>query len=279
MIIEAYKPGTPSWVDLMAPDQDAAIAFYNTLFGWDALRSGPEMGDYAMCMKSDQPVAGIGVLAHDAGFPSAWTTYISTDDVDATVAAATENGGQVVAPVMTVEGEGQKPGRMAIIADPTGAVFGVWEPHDHKGSGLANEPGSFGWNELHSRDPEVSRAFLGAVFGYEWKKMDRAPMDYYLAQVDGRDVFGAMEIPQGMPPETPSNWMTYFVVTDTDSAVATVVANGGTALSEPMDTPFGRMAVVSDPGGAPFCVIQPAPMADPEAELDSRTDERRDIRG
>lgn len=255
MIIESYKAGTPSWVDLMTSDQDAAIAFYADLFGWQIVKSGPDMGNYAMCMKDGQSVAGIGVLPDDAQWPPSWTTYISTDDTDAVVAAALASGGQVMAPAMTVEGGGQVSGRMAILADPAGGVFGVWEPHEHKGSGLANEPGSFAWNELLSRDPQASRDFLTALFGYEWKPMENSPMEYFSAKVGDGEVFGVMEMLPNMPEGVPSYWNTYFAVDDADDAVARAVASGGTLLSKPTDTPFGRMAVIEDPQGASFSIV------------------------
>ncbi len=257
MIVESYSAGTPSWVDLMTSDQDSAIDFYADLFGWQIMRSGPEMGNYAMCMKNDQPVAGIGPLPDDAPIPAAWTTYIAVDDVDATVALVADAGGQVIAPAMTVEGEGQKPGRMAVIADPAGGVFGIWQAMDHKGSGLANEPGAFTWNELMSRDPQASRDFLAALFGYEWEAMP--PMEgmvYHVAKLGDRGVAGVGSMPEQIPPEVPSFWQAYFAVEDTDDAVARAVASGATMMAEPFDSPFGRMAVLSDSEGASFSVIK-----------------------
>ncbi|MFZ1855020.1 MAG: VOC family protein [Candidatus Nanopelagicales bacterium] len=255
MIIESYTAGTPSWVDLMTSDQDAAIAFYGDLFGWQALKSGPEMGNYAMCMKGDHTVAGIGVVPDDQSFPPSWTTYISVDDADAVVAAALAAGGQVMAPAMTIEGGGQVSGRMAVLADPSGGVFGIWEPHDHRGSGLANEPGSFAWNELLSLDPQGSRDFLATVFGYEWEAMENSPMEYFSGQVDGRAVLGVMGMPPNMPDAVPSHWNTYFAVADADDVAARAVASGGTLLGEVSDTPFGRMAVIEDPQGATFSIM------------------------
>ena len=196
MIIESYAPGTPSWVDLMTTDQDAAISFYSDLFGWEIFKSGEAMNNYAMCMKNNQPVAGIGTMPEGSAFPACWTTYISVSSADDTVAKVTEAGGRVESPAMTVEGDGRKVGRMAIVADPTNAVFGIWEPMDHKGSGLANEPGSFTWNELLSRDPQASRDFLAAVFDYDWQAMSAVEdMDYFTANIEGNPVLGAMIVP------------------------------------------------------------------------------------
>jgi len=261
MIVESYAAGTPSWIDLMTTDQEASIAFYGDLFGWEAMVSGPDMGNYAMCMMGDQPVSGIGSMPTDGpAFPPTWTVYISVDDADAVTAAALEVGGQVISAVMDVAGEGQRPGRMAILADPSGGVFGIWEPHDHRGSGLANEPGSFAWNEMLSRDPQASREFFGAVFGYEWEPMPGVEsMQYYTATLDGTPVLGIMAVPASMPAEVPSHWNSYFAVSDADAAAARAQAAGGTVLQAPFESPFGRMAVLADPQGAGFSIVAMPP--------------------
>ncbi|NQU36789.1 MAG: VOC family protein, partial [Actinobacteria bacterium] len=223
-----FAAGTPSWVDLMTVDQDAAIAFYCDLFGWQCMKSGPEMGNYGMCFQGDAPVAGIGPMPDGSPFPAAWTMYISTDDAAASAAAAVEAGGQIMAEVMDVGGAGDElMGRMAIIMDPSGGVFGVWEPHGHKGSGIVNEPVSFVWNELLSRDAKASRDFLEAVFGYDWAPMEGTPdgMEYYTGKINGGDVIGAMDIPEQFPAEVPSHWQTYFGVADTDDTLARAVAS------------------------------------------------------
>jgi predicted enzyme related to lactoylglutathione lyase len=259
MKFDSYTAGTPSWVDLMASDQDAAIAFYCDLFGWECMKSGPDMGNYGMCYQDDIPVAGIGQMPDEIQFPPSWTTYISVDDAAAVVAAVGEAGGQVMADVMDIAGPGDAlMGRMAVLADPSGGLFGVWEPHEHIGSGIANEPVSFAWNELLSRDAQASRDFFAQVFGYEWAAMPGTPdgMEYFTAKVDGKDVFGAMDVPAQFPPEVPSHWQTYFAVADTDDTLARAVASGGTALGPAFDSPFGRMAVIEDPQGARFSVMQ-----------------------
>ncbi len=202
MKFDSYTAGTPSWVDLMASDQDAAIAFYCDLFGWECMKSSPDMGNYGMCYQDDIPVAGIGQMPDEIQFPPSWTTYISVDDAAAVVAAVGEAGGQVMADVMDIAGPGDAlMGRMAVLADPSGGLFGVWEPHEHIGSGIANEPVSFAWNELLSRDAQASRDFLAQVFGYEWAAMPGTPdgMEYFTAKVDGKDVFGAMDVPAQFP--------------------------------------------------------------------------------
>lgn len=263
MRIENYQAGVPCWVDLMTSDQDAAIAFYGELFGWQAEQSGPDMGNYAMCFKDGQPVAGIGTIPPGAQYPPSWTTYLKTDDVEATAEKVTSAGGQLVSEVMDVSGSEGNPGKMVIFADPAGAVAGAWQPIEHKGSGLANEPGSFTWTELLSTDPAASREFLSAVFGYTWEPMaGMEAMDYQIGKIGDAGVVGVMTIPPNMPKEMPSNWMTYFAVADADKAVITVSSEMGRVMSAPTDTPYGRMSPVTDPQGAPFCVMA---LADPPA--------------
>lgn len=259
MIVESYPAGTPSWVDLMTTDQDSAVDFYGQVFGWRTEVSGPEMGNYGMAMKGEQPVAGIGPMPDGSQFPPSWSVYISVDDVDVVVAAAAAAGGEIVAPVMDVAGQGQHPGRMAIIADPSGAVFGLWEPHDHRGSGLAHEPGSVTWQELLSRNPQASRDFLAAIFGYRWEPMPGAPMEYHVGKLDGDEVLGVMGLPQGLPADMPSHWNTYFAVVDADQTVARATDAGGTVMTPPFDSPFGRMAVLRDPQGAHFSIVAANP--------------------
>jgi predicted enzyme related to lactoylglutathione lyase len=257
MIVDSYVDGTPSWVDLMTTDQDAAVTFYGDLFDWEFMKSGAETGGYAMCMKDGEPVAGIGAMPAEAPFPAAWTTYLSVGDVDAAVAKATDAGGQVMSPSMTVADAEETLGRMAIIADPTGGVFGVWEPGTHIGARRVNEAGSLVWSELRSTDPEDSKAFLTNLFGYSYDApVDDSGMEYHVIQVGDKMVGGVMGMPPGIPSGMPSHWGTYFATADTDETMAKAIATGATLRGEPMDSPSGRMAFLSDPQGAAFAVMQ-----------------------
>jgi predicted enzyme related to lactoylglutathione lyase len=257
MIVESYLAGTPSWVDLMTSDQDAAIAFYGDLFGWESDKGSPESGGYGMCAKDGEPVAGIGPLPEGAPFPAVWTTYISTSDVAATIASATEAGGHVFSPAMTISDGEQTLGRMAILGDPAGGVFGAWEPGVHTGARRVNEPGSLIWNELRSTAPAASRDFLAKVFGYTYEpQKGDADLDYQVIQVDGRQVGGVMAIPAEIKGEVQSHWLTYFAVESTDETVGNAVASGATLLAPAMDSEYGRLAILADPQGAAFAVIE-----------------------
>jgi hypothetical protein len=245
-----YTSGTPSWVDVSTPDMAATKAFYGGLFGWEGT-SYPEMGGYTQFTVSGKLVAGAApTMSSDQ--PIAWSTYISTGDADAVARAVQENGGQVAVPPMDVAALG----RMAAFTDPTGAFFGVWQPGEFIGAQLVNEPGSFGWNELDTRDMEAAKAFYTKVFPWTAKTSGEGADAYTEWQLDGRSIAGGMVINESFPPNVPPNWLTYFVVADSEATVAKVKELGGTAIMPGMDTDQGRIAVLADPHGAVFATIQ-----------------------
>lgn len=248
---KAWAPGTPCWVDVGVDNISRAGSFYGGLFGWEVELGSPETGGYAMCRKDGRAVAGIGPKQGPPGTPSAWTTYLATGDASRTAARITAAGGQLVVEPMAVMAEG----RMALAADPAGAVFGIWQAGAHTGVGLANEPGSLCWNENFSRDFDGNRSFYRAVFGYEYEDLPGDGMRYATIKVDGAVVGGIGEIGPAFPPGMPPCWTVYFATTDTDAAAAAVTAAGGGVDQPPWDTPYGRMAVVHDDQGAVFSLI------------------------
>ncbi|WP_329395393.1 VOC family protein [Streptomyces melanogenes] len=250
-----YQPGTPCWVDLMVTDQQAALDFYCGLFGWEGEVGLPETGGYAVCTLNGKPVAGIAAASSPEDGPTRptlWTTYLATSDADATEKRIADNGGSVVMPgvdVLTL-------GRMSLAADPTGAVFGLWQARDFLGAQVVNEAGAFIWSELNSSDPDAAALFYANVVG-----ITRAPVDgedgYFALQVDKRTVAGMQGLDK-MPPGTPSHWLTYFAVDDTDSTIQALIRAGGNVLRPPFDMTAGRMAVVQDPQGGKFAIITPS---------------------
>jgi uncharacterized protein len=160
----SYVPGTPCWVDLATPDIEGAERFYGELFGWEVPEqpNSAEMGGYRRAMKNGRDVAGVMPLMQE-GQPPAWSTYVSVDNAEAIGRAVQENNGTMLTELMPV----MSLGRMAMFADPSGAVFGIWEPADFAGAELVNEPGTVGWNELSTRNPEGAKASYSAVFGWE----------------------------------------------------------------------------------------------------------------
>ncbi len=175
-----WPAGTPCWVDLGADDVARAATFYSTLFGWDTQVGPPETGGYVMCEVGGRPVTGIGPKQGPPEAPAAWTTYLASDDADATTAKVTAAGGAVLAEPFDV----MDVGRMSVAADPGGAVFGIWQARSHKGMGLANESGTVCWNENMSRDFEANKAFYSAVFGYGYDDMSSPEFSYATFKTD-----------------------------------------------------------------------------------------------
>jgi uncharacterized protein len=240
-----WPPGTPCWVDVAVPDMAKARAFYGGLFGWDIQVGPPEAGGYSMATIGGQQVAGIGPKMSEE-MPTAWITYIATDDADETAAKIKAAGGQMLMDPFDV----LDVGRMGIAVDPGGAAFGIWQSRTHTGVGLANEPGSLTWNENMSRDFERNKAFYQSVFGYHFG--DIGAPTYQTLQIDGHEVAGIGAIEADASPDAPAGWGIYFAVADTDAAVAKANELGGSVLRGPWDSPFGRMAQVADDQGAVF---------------------------
>lgn len=253
----SYVPGTPCWVDLGTPDIDAAAAFYGGLFGWsiDEGENTEQTGGYRQATLHDKPVAGMMPLMQE-GQPPAWTTYVSVEDADATAAKVREAGGQVFAEPMDV----LDLGRMAVFADSTGTVFGIWQPGTFVGAQIVNEANALVWNELNTRDPETAKRFYGAVFdwGFEEREFQTGT---YTSIKNGEDTAGGMLDMRGrVPDEVPGHWLAYFAVDDADSVVAKAKEGGGDVPFGPEDMPeVGRIAVLKDPFGAVFAVIKPDP--------------------
>ncbi len=255
--VSQFAPGTPSWVDLGTPDIDGSAAFYSSLFGWEAHKAPePEAGGYVMFTKDGLTVAGMGPLMQE-GQPPAWGTYVTVVDADTTIAAAREAGAQILLEPMDV----MDAGRMATLMDTAGAVISIWQPKEHIGAELVNEPGSLCWNELATRDPVAAAAFYDAVFGWQAHTStfdtpdgERTYTEWH-PDSDGGPIGGMIVIDETWPAEMPSHWMTYFAVEDPDATAALAKELGGTVEVEPFDIPPGRMAVLADPSRAYFTVI------------------------
>jgi predicted enzyme related to lactoylglutathione lyase len=243
-------------VDLASPDPAGSNAFYGALFGWEADDLGPDAGHYALFKKGGKMVAGSGPVMTE-GQPTAWMTYVGVDDCDATVELAKKAGAAVFVEPMDV----MQAGRMAILADPTGAVLGIWQPKDHKGAELANEPGTFTWNELDTRDVPAAKSFYSEVFGWQPNDMEMEGFTYIEWKMGDKPVAGMMPMPDMVPAEVPANWLVYFAVDDCDALVAKAAGLGATTLVPATDIMPGRFAVLSDPAGAVFAVIKTKPPA------------------
>ena len=254
--VTSYAQGTPSWIDLSTTDAEGALAFYGALFGWenDPQPTGPD-SFYYMQRRGGRAVCGLYQQMEDdtsQGIPSHWTTYITVDDADDASAKAEKVGGAVLAEPFDVFDAG----RMAMLRDPEGAVFAMWQPKAHIGCEVKGDPGTLIWNEVMSNNPAQAGAFYGAVLGTEFTS---APMGYYLLRAGGKSVAGVLQITAEMQGCVPC-WVTYFGVDDADAKTAQAQQLGATVLLPPWDVPDeGRVAVLQDPQGAVFNLFQPIP--------------------
>jgi uncharacterized protein len=245
----SFAPGTFSWVDLSTTDQAGAKTFYAGLFGWEAEDLPVDDNTvYSMQKVNGHNAAAISPQPpqqRDAGVPPVWNSYITVESADDAAAKATELGGTVHAPPFDV----MDAGRMAVIQDPTGAFFMVWQPNQNIGAGLVNAPGALCWNELATPDFDAAQAFYGGLFGWTFTPFE-GEQPYFTIQNRGA-TNGGMRSPQ---PGEPPNWLVYFATDDVDASVAKLEQLGGKKMVEPFDFPMGRIGIVADPQGAAFAL-------------------------
>ncbi|MGW1891047.1 VOC family protein [Streptomyces sp. NPDC002004] len=250
-----YAPGTPCWVDLMAQDQRAALDFYGDLFGWRGEPGPAEFGGYAIVEKYGKPVCGIGPAMAPEGQPEPphlWTTYLSSDDADASAERIKAAGGTILFPPMDVG----TLGRMAVAADPGGAVFGVWGHKEFFGARLVNEPGALIWNDCQTRDVPLAAAFYRSAFDLEARHMPEIDGHGLIPKGGDHPVAGLREMGGDFPSDVPAHWLTCFAVTGLDGTLTRHGAGGGEITVPPMESPYGRLAVLRDPWGAVFSVME-----------------------
>jgi predicted enzyme related to lactoylglutathione lyase len=245
--------GAPCWNDLYSSDTERAREFYGRLFGWTTMDPGPEYGGYFLFQKDGKVVAGCMANDGEQGTPDLWTVYLTSDDADRTTEAAKANGGQVFHEPMDVT----QNGRMAIVADPGGATIGVWQPREVHGFEVRDETGAPAWFELHTNAYEESVAFYRDVFGWDARTMSDEPDFRYttLGEGDGA-LAGIMDATVYRSADVPSAWDIYFAVEDADATAALASELGATVVDEPKDTPYGRLATLTDPTGTRFKLRQ-----------------------
>lgn len=255
----SHPPGTPCWVDLMSPDVDASKEFYEAVFDWDC--EDQFDGDdrvYTLFRVDGLNVAGLGGQPPGTeDMPPVWNTYVAVADCAATAEVVEAAGGSVVMAPMRV----MTAGEMAIFADPGGAVFSVWKAGEHTGVEIGNEPNTYSWNELMTRDVDAAKAFYAAVFGWTYDEMDMGPAGTYSVIEGGEHngLGGLMAMPSDMPDMVPNHWAVYFTVADLDATLEKVTGNGGQIVVPATPIPgVGTMAHVHDPAGGSFALLQPA---------------------
>jgi predicted enzyme related to lactoylglutathione lyase len=265
-------------VDTNQPDPEAAAAFYGGLFGWeleDTMPPGSE-GRYFMARLHGRDVAAIGSLPEGAPPVPAWSTYIWVENADETARRVEEAGGKVLAGPFEVFDAG----RMAIFADPEGAVFSVWQPERMKGSQVVNEHGSVNFNGLHTRDVEAAKRFYEAVFGWGTMTVDgaelwtlpgygdhleerdpglRSRIAEFGAEPGFEDVVASINPIDAGQADVPAHWSVTFAADDADELAARAEQLGGVVLLPPTDVPWSRMTMIADPQGASFIATQFVP--------------------
>ena len=269
---DGYLPGVPCWVDTSQPDPEAAVTFYSGLFGWefeDAMPPGAP-GKYFIARLRGGDVAAVGSQP-EGGPPAAmWNTYVWVESADDAATQVEAAGGRVLTDAFDV----MSAGRMAVLADREGAAFCAWQPNQHRGARIVNEPGSLNFNALGTRDVGGAKSFYGSVFGWETLRLDggaemwrlpgygdflersdpglRERMAESGAPQGFEDVVAALNPIPAAQADVPAQWGVTFAVADADTTAARATELGARVLVPPFDAPWVRMTVISDPQGATF---------------------------
>jgi predicted enzyme related to lactoylglutathione lyase len=249
-------PGTFCWLDLGTTDAAGAKKFYETVFGWvtEDLAMG-ESGTYTMIHVGDKELGGMYELRAEQrsqGAPPSWMGYVLVENADATVAKVSGLGGTVIMKPFDVMDKG----RMAILRDPTGAVFAVWQDKSHGGSGMAAGPGTPCWYELVTKDTAAAGKFYRALFGWKLQERVMGSMNYTMFRVGEASAAGMMPTRPEYG-DAPAHWMVYFEVEDLDASVATATSAGANVIVPRMEVEgVGQFSLMADPQGANLSLIQ-----------------------
>jgi len=251
--VTSFVPGSFSWFELATTDQNSAKDFYSKLFGWGINDFPYGEGQFYSMMqmrgKDVSAVYGMGPEETAQGLPPHWRVYITVKDAAEAAEKAKSLGANVLMGPFDVMGMGN----MAVIQDPTGAVFMVWEPKQHIGASIIDEPNAFCWYELNTHDTEKAKDFYTKFLGWntggspdytEWKQGDRS-------------IGGMMKI---MPEwgNVPPNWTAYIMVENADATAEKAKSLGGNVIMGPNEIPnTGRFAIIADPQGAVFAIYEP----------------------
>jgi predicted enzyme related to lactoylglutathione lyase len=256
--IDHHPPGNFCWIELATTDQKAAKSFYSSLFGWDPQDSpmGPDEF-YTMFKLEGRDAAAAYTLRPDQrkqSVPPHWMIYIAVNNADETAGKAQQLGGTVLAPASDV----REFGRMAVLQDPTGAYFCIWQPKLNKGTGIAHVPNTLCWADLSTPDPKRAGDFYAGVFGWQLTKDEKDPSGY-LHIKNGEHFIGGIPPAAHRQPGVPAHWLPYFEAADVDATAAKAKQMGANLCLAPMTVEgVGRMAVIADPQGAVFAIFKSA---------------------
>jgi predicted enzyme related to lactoylglutathione lyase len=248
---ESAPIGSPCWADLWTSDVEGSRKFYRELFGWEAQEPSPEFGGYFMFTRQGVPTAGGMGDMGDAKADNTWKVYLNTGDIDRTVREAEASGARVIVPAMPVADLGEQ----AVLIDPTGAHLGAWEPGTFSGFTVLCEHGAPSWFELYTREYAAAVDFYRSVFGWDTNVVgDTDQFRYTTMRGPGGEgeLAGIMDGSAFLPAEVAAHWSIYWEVDDVDAAVDKVMSLGGSVVMKAEDTPYGRIASVTDTAGALF---------------------------
>ena len=269
---DGYIAGVPCWVDTTQPDPEAALAFYEGVFGWEFENVMPAgaPGSYHVARIAGGDVAAVSPQPEGTPAGAVWNTYIWVDSADDAAERVWQAGGSVLVEPFDISAAG----RSAVVADPEAAAFCLWQPGEHRGARIVNEPGSLNFNGLATRDPETARSFYGSVFGWELLDLGAGGAMWtlpgygeFLEESDPglrermvqagapegfADVVATLNPIAAEQPQVPAHWSVTFAVDDADATAERASELGGAVLVAPFDAPWVRMAVIADPQGATF---------------------------
>jgi predicted enzyme related to lactoylglutathione lyase len=269
---DGYIPGVPCWIDTSHPDPTSAVAFYSGLFGWECEDVMPpgSASSYFIARLRGGDVAAISAIPDGAPQRATWNTYVWVENADETASRVRDAGGNVLMDPFDV----MDAGRMAVCADPEGAVFSVWQPKAHKGARIVNEAGALNFNGLNTRAVEDAKSFYGSVFGWQTIELDGGAGMWTLpgygdhleqgnpdlrkqqAQVGApagfEDVVASINPITDDQPDVPPHWSVTFGTDDADATAAKATELGGQVVVPPFDAPWVRTTVIADPQGATF---------------------------
>jgi hypothetical protein len=248
--------GAPCWFEFASRNADASLAFHQALFGWRSVDQGNSgMGSYYFLSNSTGTIGALCGQAPGSGdMPSNWGVYFAVADLDASVAKAKSLGGKAM---VTFDVPGH--GRGAVLSDPTGAVFSLWQSTRADAGDFAMfEDHSIGWVELATRDSNAAQAFYTALLGWSFEKSASAPgpVDYREYMVAGTRYGGLMQMTKEWG-DMPSHWSVYIPVSDVDATLKRVTELGGKVCVPAFDAPgVGRIARYDDPTGGGAYIIR-----------------------
>jgi predicted enzyme related to lactoylglutathione lyase len=250
-----HHVGKMVWTDLVTPDLGAAERFYGGLFGWTFQTVHTGVSDYAVALVDGRPIGGLFQKPIPAGEhrQSVWLTFLAVRDVDAAKRVALTHGAKVVSDSKSYPLRG----RQAVLSDPEGAVFAILASGSGDAPDFLATPGEWIWSSLLSRNPGAEAAFYQQVFSYDvFDLASDDGLEHVILSSDDVARASANTMP-GDPARRHPHWLNFIRVDKTVDMVAKVVASGGRVLVEPhVDRHGGQVAVVADPAGAPFGLME-----------------------